>query len=82
MLHTSPLQPEHATSFKRLGTIVHPLTLRPLATHNTRAACSWGTMILTAFVGTVLVYAKADMNVHVWAEKEAMKQLKAEGVIE
>lgn len=44
--------------------------------------CSYGTMILTGFVGTVLVYAKADMNVNVWAEKEAMKQLKADGVIE
>ena len=43
--------------------------------------CSWGTCIFTLIAGTVIVYAKADTGVHEWADKEARKQLKEEGII-
>lgn len=45
------------------------------------SACSWTTCFLTVVIGAVGVYAKADMNPHVWGEQEALKQLKEEGVI-
>eukprot|EP00892_Ulva_mutabilis_P011517 jgi/Ulvmu1/8738/UM047_0079.1 len=41
----------------------------------------WATFAITAFVGTVTVYAKTGMGVYDWAEEEAMKQLKEEGAI-
>jgi hypothetical protein len=43
--------------------------------------CSWGTFFFTAVLGTVVVFAKADSGVYEWAEKEAIKELKEEGVI-
>lgn len=43
--------------------------------------CSYTTCVLTVAIGAVTVYAKGDMNPHVWGEQEALKQLKEEGAI-
>jgi hypothetical protein len=43
--------------------------------------CSWSTVALTIVIGTVTYWAKADMGPYAWAEKEARKQLKEEGLI-
>ena len=51
------------------------------ASHHTLLLCSWGTVAIATAVMTVTFWAKADVGPYEWAEKQARRELQAEGLI-
>jgi hypothetical protein len=42
---------------------------------------SWGTVALATFIGTITWFAKDDLDVYKWAERQAKAELEAEGAV-